>query len=510
MSSKGIFFVEQVEHPGDEQSAQESPVFWESLEAQARFPWQPPSSASSSAQPGGQREAPREDNGRPTTAGGIGFAAAPLDAGTVLAQVTRLGQRLREAGENEALELALSSFLELCETQHGLILRASDETYDLQAVAWRNASRPLGEILAAHQPLGDRLPAGQALGFERLSPRGRRKAKQPTPLEEALAAARIEWYAWLPLLAGGKVRAVLVALGAGERVRALEQPVAQAALSLLAELTGAALQRVQLQSRLLSEARARDEFIGLASHELKSPLTIIKGYSQLLLRKARHENAEQPLDLGGLEAINQQVGRMSNLVNELLDVSRIDRGMLEVVVHPVELVGLVQQVLGARQRARSAEVLRLVQSPAALMVQADPARVEQVLGVLLDNALKFGGGQRPVEVSIEVVSAEQVPPAPRVPGVEALPVPRQGQVARIAVCDYGLGLPVEERRYLFTPFYRGPENSMHRQLAGLGLGLYLSAYLVARQQGSIWADFSEEQGMGSSIFYLALPLVPQH
>jgi signal transduction histidine kinase len=424
--------------------------------------------------------------------------------------MTRLGQRLKEAGENEALELALSSFLELCDTQCGLILRASDAVYDLQVGVCWNASESLADLLAAHQPLRDRLPAGQTLGLAQLSAQGRRKNKQLTPLEEALATAHIDWFAWLPLPVEGEVRAVLVALGVGERAQALEQPVAHVALTLLAELSSAALQRVQLQARMLSEARARDEFIGLASHELKSPLTIIKGYSQLMLRKARHEQAERSGDVGSLEAINQQVGRMSSLINELLDVSRIDRGMLEVVVHPVELVGLVQKALGARQRAHSAEMIRLVQCPAPLMVQADPARVEQVLGVLLDNALKFGGGLRPVEVSIELVPAEQVPPAPRVPGVEMLPVARQGQVARIAVCDYGLGLPVEERRYLFTPFYRGPENSMHRQLAGLGLGLYLSAYLVARQHGSIWADFSEEHGMGSSSFYLALPLVPQH
>lgn len=424
----------------------------------------------------------------------------------MLELVARLSQRLAEAGEDEALTMALSSFLALCGAERGLVLRAGEggAPWEL-AVRW-NVWGPLAHLLAEHQPLREPLPAGEVVGLARLVLHGRQKTRQQTPLEAALAAEQVSWYAWLPLFVEDRGRAVLVALGEGESAPALEQPVGRAALLLLAELTSGALQRAQLHLHLLSEARARDDFIGLASHELKSPLTIIKGYSQLLLRKARHENADKQVDVGSLEAINQQVIRMSQLINELLDVSRIDRGALEVWVQPVELVGLVRKVLEARQRGHAEEMIQLVQSPAALMVQADAGRVEQVLGVLLENALKFGG-QGPVEISIEQVLAETVPPPPPVPGVEAQPMVRQGQVARIAVRDYGLGLPVEERHHLFTPFYRGPENSLHRQLAGLGLGLYLSAYLVARQHGSIWAEFSTKNGLGGSIFYLSLPLL---
>jgi signal transduction histidine kinase len=509
LSSKGMFSVEQVEHHADEQSAQEPEALWESLEVQAPFPQQPHSSAPSGAQRGRQRGVLPGKQGRSTSPPRSNLEASRLEAGEVLERMTRLSQRLTGAEEDEALVMALSSFLALCGTQRGLVLRAAEGVAPWQVVVCWNVPEHLVHLLADQQSLREPLPAGQAVGSERLALHGKQKAKQRTPLEEALAAARVGWYAWLPLTVEGRVRVVLVALGDGGRAQAFEEPVAQLALTLLAELTSAALNRVRLQAHLAYEARVRDDFIGLASHELKSPLTIIKGYSQLLLRKARHEGTREYADRGSLEAISQQVSRMSNLVNELLDVSRIDRGMLEVWVQPVELVALVRKVLEARQRTFPGEAIRLVKSPESLMVLADAGRVEQILGVLLENARKFGGGQEPVEVSIEQVAAETVPPVPPVPGVEAEPAVRQGQVARVAVRDYGLGLPVEERRYLFTPFYRGPESSLHRQLAGLGLGLYLSAYLVARQQGSIWAEFSTKNGLGGSIFYLSLPLLPQ-
>ncbi len=508
LTSKGLFCVEQVGHHADEPSAKEPEALWPPLESQAPLHQQPPSSASSSTQPGKRPGMPSEDRGGPISPPGS-VIAERLEAGQALEQVACLSQRLAGAREEEALRMALSSFLALCGARRGLVLRAGDGGTSWQLAVSGEVPEPLAHLLAGHERLREPLPAGQVVGREWLAPQSRQEMKRPTALEAALAAGQVEWYAWLPLVVQGRVSAVLVVLGSGESVPALEQPVGRSALILLAELSSGALERARLQAYLAAEARAREDFIGLASHELKSPLTIIKGYSQLLLRKARHAGTEKQVDLGSLEAINQQVIRMSHLINQLLDVSRIDRGALEVWVQPVELVGVVRKVLEARQRTHPGEMIRLVQSPAALMVQADAGRVEQVLGVLLENALKFGGGHGPVEVAIEQVLAETVPPPPPLPGVELLPVTRQGQVARIAVRDYGLGLPAEERHHLFTPFYRGPENSLHRQLAGLGLGLYLSAYLVARQQGSIWAEFSNKNGLGGSIFYLSLPLVPQ-
>ncbi|HEU5198304.1 MAG TPA: HAMP domain-containing sensor histidine kinase, partial [Ktedonobacterales bacterium] len=431
------------------------------------------------------------------------------DSEALLLALAGMSHALAHAESIDILPLVLQELLTFTGGESGLALTCPEGS-DLCRVAIRhNIAEELAEGFG-EQPARWNASCGEIIQLSSIvSPEGQVDENMPGAAFLArLARAGVRWYLALPLQAQGKVEAIALALGRHAPIYPEGSVILSTAVALLSELASAALQQAQLRHLLTREGRARDEFIGLASHELKSPLTIIKGYAQLLLRQAKRSNGGA-VDLNGLEAISQQVTRMSLIVGQLLDVSRIERGMVEVKPQQTDLVALVQRVVEQRQKILPDMPLHLLAREPKLMASVDPARVEQVLSYLLDNAIKFGQEQGPVEVTIERAPASIVPHAP--PANSAEPDAGNGtyvtnEVALISVRDYGLGVAVEERGRLFTAFYRGPENSPHRQLAGLGLGLYLSHNLVARQGGLLWAEFPNALGLGGSLFRMSFPL----
>ena len=430
---------------------------------------------------------------------------------TLLLSTLAAARTLAHAEQSALLPVALRELLRLSGCRAGLVVTCSQGVKSRQASIQQQVRAEVVRLFIECPLLLETL---YNVVVTRRSGQGAEAAAGGMPAKNycirRLASAGIQWYLALPLLVDGQIEAVVVALG--------EQPPAEPAVrlalasasTLLGEIASTALEQAHLRHLLSHEKQARDEFIGLASHELKSPLAIIKGYAQLLLRQARRADGAG-VDLAGLEAISQQVTRMSNLVGELLDVSRVERGVLEVQPRPLELVGLVERLVQHRQRSLEEMVLQMVAREPALQVLADPARLEQALGYLLDNAVRFGPESGPVEVLVERAPLSRVPPTvlanPAEPPAQDDRV-SQKEVALISIRDYGLGVPLEERGRLFTAFYRGPEQGPHRQLAGLGLGLYLSHYLAVRQHGRVWAEFPDLEDSGGSFFYLSLPLLP--
>lgn len=429
---------------------------------------------------------------------------APIE--DLLGALDVIARQLATAEPPNIWSLALQEFLALCCARRGLVITRREGAAARVAVA-REISEDVAERFTREPHFWAAPPdstfvlvdghhagtAGEQESLQTFMPR--------------LRAVGIAWYTWLPLTLPEREEAVLVALGEGTRPSAAQWDRARLAGAVLGELVIGALERARLRELLARQERARDEFIGLASHELKSPLTVIKGYSQLLLRQARRANSAETANLEGLEAISHQVGRMSTLVGELLDFSRIERGTLEIEPAPVDVVALVGRVVEQRQRALPDVQFSFSSREAELIAVADRVRLEQVLGYLLDNAVKFGQNGGVVEVQVQR-SPTMLPPPPVSPMAEGTGMPAQDEIALITVRDFGPGLPEEELPKLFTPFYRGPENSFQRQLAGLGLGLYLSHYLVTRQKGRLWAKSSTAQNAPGTMLYLALPLAP--
>ena len=224
--------------------------------------------------------------------------------------------------------------------------------------------------------------------------------------------------------------------------------------------------------------KARERFISIASHELRTPVATIKLAAQVLARaQARGRlDSEQMNDLLG--RIQLTTDRLSTLVNDLLDVSRLEEGRLPLRLESLDLAALVAEVVERfGEQLDSRHALRIERSDGAGLVEADAGRLEQVLWNLLDNAVKYApdGG--------EIVIALQ----------------HDADGVTVSVRDSGIGLPPGAESSLFEPFGRAP-NAVSRQLPGLGLGLYICRMIVERHEGRIWAA-SPGEGRGSTISF---------
>ena len=293
-------------------------------------------------------------------------------------------------------------------------------------------------------------------------------------------------YAAFPLVARGRVFGVLTLLDVHRRrVRDEEVGFLQAVANTLA--TG--LESAELYGAVQAASRAKDDFLAVASHELRTPLTPLKGLSQSLLRLVeRSAEAGEPLDVARItracRTMDGQVDQLARLVNDLLDVSRMRAGRLELRPAETDLIALVATVI-ERFEVGGACAPRLVREVERLVGWWDAARLDQVVTNLVANAIKYGLHARP---DSEVVVT--VGPA------------RGGDWARLSVRDSGIGIPTEQLDRLFEPFQRLP-NALVPQFGGLGLGLYISRDIVERHGGLIWAE-SPGPGEGAT-FHVLLP-----
>ncbi|MBZ4395946.1 MULTISPECIES: hybrid sensor histidine kinase/response regulator [unclassified Myxococcus] len=237
-------------------------------------------------------------------------------------------------------------------------------------------------------------------------------------------------------------------------------------------------------ARLLREAKAalqvREEFMSIASHELKTPLTPLK---LGLYTMERRLTLGQPLELSTVLKSKRQVERLVGLVDDLLDASRLDAGRLALDLAPLELGQLVAEVVdhfrAAFERPFAVEVPR-----ERVWVRGDRDRLEQVLVNLLENAHKYSPPGEPIVVRVEKLASE----------------------SRIHVQDHGIGIPGADQSQVFQRFYRA-RNVSHRNFGGLGLGLFIS-HSIARLHGGALTLASAE-GHGST-FTVSLPRMPAH
>ncbi len=235
------------------------------------------------------------------------------------------------------------------------------------------------------------------------------------------------------------------------------------------------------EARLAAEAaiQVRDEFLSVAAHELKTPVTGLRATAQILARKLRKGEVEGPPWLsGGLLTIDQQSDRLTRLIGQLLDVSRLDQDKLTAERAPTDLTELAERLVSAF-RARSNKHKLVLYADSGVVAEVDPVAIEQVLSNLLDNAIKYSpdGGQVDVEVRGD----------------------GDGR-ARLAVRDRGIGIPPEKRDAIFQRFFQAHADE-HR--SGLGLGLYISHRIVALHDGEIAAEFPPD---GGTRFVVRLPM----
>lgn len=248
-------------------------------------------------------------------------------------------------------------------------------------------------------------------------------------------------------------------------------------------------QRKQLEAAVRAAEReaehVKDEFIAIAAHELRNPLAALKGFADMLrVQTARgHGPTLADWQTEAIASIDQAASRLVELTDDLLDVTRLQAGRLELHPAPHDLVALVQRVIARQQVTTQQHTITLHTDLSHLTLTFDPLRMEQVLNNLLNNAIKYSPDAHAISVTLNKDSAT-------------------GTVT-LSVRDHGIGIPATQHRLLFQRFGRA-DNA--QGIGGTGLGLYLCREIVERHQGRIWFTSEAEQG---ATFYVTLPLSPE-
>ncbi|MEO5681701.1 MAG: ATP-binding protein [Chitinophagaceae bacterium] len=222
-------------------------------------------------------------------------------------------------------------------------------------------------------------------------------------------------------------------------------------------------------------AKRKDEFLSIASHELKTPLTSIKAYVQLL---------DQLVDAGDktknfVDRTLVQVNKLDNLINDLLDVSKIENGKLKFDLQSLDFEELLSSTLEMLQQIYPGFIIRRTGIVAGKVI-GNPERLEQVIINFISNAVKYAAKSKEIEVITKIAPLNKL---------------------YFGVQDHGIGIPPEIQENIFGKFYRASDASLHAQ--GLGIGLYICAEILKRHQ----ADFGVTSTPGEgSLFYFTLPL----
>ncbi len=227
--------------------------------------------------------------------------------------------------------------------------------------------------------------------------------------------------------------------------------------------------------------KMKTDFISVVSHELRTPLTSIKGYTDLLLSGAAGENSELQSEFLGI--IDISTTRLSNLINDILDISRIESGTLKIKHEPIDYRHIVADTLRLMKAAADAKDVSMDAAlPGAIPpVRGDADKVTQVLTNLVSNAIKYTPEGGWVKVSLEVTGDTSV---------------------TTCVADSGIGVAPEDQKKLFQRFFRA-DNSSTREAGGTGLGLVIAKTLIELMGGTIWLESEPSRG---SKFYFTLPL----
>lgn len=281
-------------------------------------------------------------------------------------------------------------------------------------------------------------------------------------------------------------------------------PYEEALIQTITRLAAQLLLRAQLQ-RDYALARANElaqreanrrmeEFLGIVCHELKTPLTVMRGSIQLAERKVKRLVATEVVGADELrrfapvqallERARYQVAIQDRLVNDLLDASRVQARTLRLAMNPCNLVSIVQEAVEDQRQIAVSRTLRLEPpSQADMPVHGDADRLAQVVVNYLTNALKYSPSDRPIAVRLAA----------------------RGHIARVSVQDQGPGLAETEHEQIWERFYRVPDiEAQSESVGGLGVGLYLCRTIIEQHGGQVGVQSAPGQG---ATFWFTLPLI---
>lgn len=327
----------------------------------------------------------------------------------------------------------------------------------------------------------------------------------PEPLQALFLLGWAEGDAYVPLYERGRQVLPLVAAAVGtvvlniylaEHMRSMETVINE---------------RVTRKMDLL-----KAELLGTVSHELRSPLTAIKGYAGTLLRYGQRISREEQHEF--LTAINDASNRLEVVIDRLLEIAQLETGTISMHYTQIDLMHLIREAIVAveqrlgrtspdeRESANGKQTTFTLyieeyydqSAYNGLLIQADRQRLREVLDNLLENAIMYSPEHGVVEVGVRTLAGPEQDPSPH---AELAAVPGRPLV-EIWVRDHGIGIPPEHLEHVFERFYRA-DTRLTREANGLGLGLAICKRIVEMHDGTIWADSRIGEG---STFHVLLPI----
>jgi hypothetical protein len=221
----------------------------------------------------------------------------------------------------------------------------------------------------------------------------------------------------------------------------------------------------------------KDDFIGIASHELKTPVTSIKAYTQVLEKMMLQHGLLK--EAGMMKRMDSQINRLTSLISDLLDVTKINSGKLQFNDQLFDFIDLVKNLLEDMQ-VTSLKHRLIGHMPDSCQVYGDKERIGQVITNLITNGIKYSPDADQINIDVTIKESE----------------------VHLCVQDFGIGIARENVGKVFEQFYR-VSGDMQHTFPGLGLGLYISSEIIKREGGRIWVTSNEGKG---STFCFALPV----
>ncbi len=230
----------------------------------------------------------------------------------------------------------------------------------------------------------------------------------------------------------------------------------------------------------------KNEFFSIANHELRTPITVIQGFAEILQLKEKQEHNFDKLTQYALNNIADQSHHLARLIEEMLDISRIEQTQFMLHYAPCDLLSILKHVIDSQSGAARQHHLRFcpegLQDSDTLLVNLDEERMIQVFSNLINNAVKYSAPGSTIEIGLKLR-------------------PEKPQEVLIWVKDQGIGIATEDIPHIFKRFHRA--RNVDRSHSGFGIGLYLVKEVITRHGGRVWVDSQEGKG---SIFYVTLPL----
>ena len=242
----------------------------------------------------------------------------------------------------------------------------------------------------------------------------------------------------------------------------------------IAGQAGVAIENARLYEKIKLLNSKKDEFLSVAGHELRTPITTLKAYLQLLEDQAPEGQPKQ-----FTEKALRQVNKLNRLITDLLDASKIQAGKLEYNLIPCFLLPLIKDSIDTIRRIHSTHRLQTDLPEEDIIITADGSKIEQVVINLLANAVKYSPPDTDIILSVK----------------------KQEHQVVVSIRDHGIGIAAEHQDMIFQRYYR--VQAVEQAIAGMGIGLYISKEIVERHGGAIWVESEKDRG---SVFYFSLPL----